>query len=223
MTTGTQVNIISAQLEAVLAEIRRATIGLLAKGKIPNIADPADAAYFQRLDAWQQRVEQLIKHLRRLHGSVEGQRTALWHGGPTAEARNQFFRANQSFKDQATAVEKAQALARHVSTELDNLLRRSIVPTQADFERSASKLASSSIDFMKKLSEIESTINQGERAHTVDHRMAGNLRTAILDARSQFIATAKTTSPAPDYLGLATLMLTLLRILWLERIRKSRD
>lgn len=223
MSTGSLVNAIAHQLHMVLSEVRQASLNLLAKGRAPSMANPADAPYFERLEGWAERVRSLAGQLARLQSNLEGEQNFLPIGGRTQEARNMAFRAHQSVSDQRAAVENAQTLAAQVSQALERLLDRSINPGGQDRERLASELAKTGIDFTNKLAELEKKIGDAERLRVVDNGTAGQLRAAVGAARTQYISAPRgAAAPAPDYIGMATLLLTLLRILWLERLRSSR-
>lgn len=91
---------------------------------------------------------------------------------------------------------RAQDKARDVGRELEALLWRSINPTAADIDRCMGELSDNALD-------------------------SASLRTAIAEVRGQQYIMARAGSPSPDYIGLATLLITLLRVLWLNRIRQG--
>jgi hypothetical protein len=109
-----------------------------------------------------------------------------------------------------------------VTDELESLLLRSPTPTRADLQRSVSDLVKKPLEFYENLHSLELRIQEAERTQALDAAGAGKLRTAVQDARMQHIGPARPASPAPDYFAAATLMLTLLRIWWLERICNQR-
>lgn len=224
MSTGAQVNTITIRLQGLLQEIQRATLKLLAKGKRPSVTDPADAAYFDQLDSWKTRLEGSKQWLGRLGANLESQRTIelIPARGASAEAkRSEAYRARQSLDDQSRSVDKAQALAREIADQLSDLLLLSLAPTKADFERMTASLIKQPVDFLQKLEKLETELLVRGKSLSLDQGEAKALRSTLGDARTQFFTAPK--PAAPDHLGAVAIMLTLLRVLWLQRIRRSDD
>jgi len=222
MSSGSEVNMVIMQLDHLLDEIRQQTLKLLVKDKTPSVTAPTDRAYFDKLDGWKHRLDGLKARLRQMLSNLEGQRSFVGARPSSPELRRTMtYRAEQSIDDQAANVKRAQDHAAEVTNELERLLLRSLTPTRADVQRSVSDLVKTPLEFYEKLHTLELRIQEAERLHTLDMAGAGKLRTVVQDARMQHIASARPTSPAPDYFGAATLMLTLLRIWWLERIRNQ--
>lgn len=226
MSAGAQVNVISAQLVELLGQVRQETLKVIGRGKRPDPADPATAVYFGKLDSWKHRLEDLRHQLERLQSNIEGQRAfapPVPRGATGEMRRSAAYRATQSLNDKSLHIQGALDLAEQVSAALADLLLLSVTPTKTDVEKSVSDLAKQPIDFLHKLEDMSKTIEQTERAGTLDHHVAGQLRSAIGQIRGPEIIGPVAGTPSPDYLGVATLMLTLLRVWWLERIRQQKQ
>jgi hypothetical protein len=225
MTVGTQVNAISVQLNELLSRIHQETLSRLVKATSVNPADPDTAAYYNKLEGWKARLNGLREQLTRLEQQVDAQRAfapPVPRGATGEMRRTAAYRATQSLNTKSADIAAALALAAHVSAALVDLLARSITPTKLDIEKGATDLLEEPIKFAEKLESLSSTIRKAEHAGQLDHHVAGELRTTIAQLRAAGNM-GPVPAPAPDYLGVATFMLTLVRIWWLERLRQSME
>ena len=222
MSSGVEVNIVVLQLDHLLAQIRDETLKLSVKGKTPRVTDPADRAYFDKLEGWKNKLDGLRQRLNQMLNSVESQRGFFGAKRSAPELRRSLaYRTEQSLDDQTANIERARDHAGNVINALEALLQRSLTPNDADVQSMVFDLANKPLEFFEKLHALEIRIHQAERLHALDAPGANKLMTVVQQARTQHLASARASSPAPDYFAAATLMLTLLRIWWLERLRNS--
>ncbi len=220
MSVGAQVNIAEAQLEQLLMEIRQETLAFWTKGKKPNVANPADAKYFQKIESWKNRLQEIDRRLARLLSAIEGQRAFSPPRASTIEARKSaVYRANQSIDSRAANVAKAQQLARQVAQELEDLFFQSIGYTKRDLGNRALDLADDTAKFVEKIAEA---LRQTGHSGSLDAGVAGRLASTLTDGRGEFLVPMKPGVPGVDYVGVVTLLLTLLRVWWLERTKNER-
>jgi hypothetical protein len=223
MTVGTQVNVIAVQLNALLSQIRQETLNRLPKGTAVNPADARNADYFNKLDGWKHRLEELRDQLSRLERQVEGQRAfapAVGRGASFETRRTAAYRANQSLESASADIQQATALAAEVSSALIDLLRGSITPTRLDVEKSVTDLLENPLKFHDQVEALARTVRDAENAGSLDHNVAGQLRTGVAQLTAPPVMGAPGMQP-PDFFAVAPILLTLVRVWWLERIRQQ--
>jgi hypothetical protein len=220
MSVGSQVNMAEAQLAQLLSEIRQETLALWTKGKKPNIANPSDAKYFEKVESWKNRLREIDLRLSRLTAGLEGQRAFGPPRVSTVEARRSaVYRATQSIDTRLSNVAKAQELARHVAKELEDLFLESIGSTKREIGHKALDLADDTTKFLARIGEA---LRSAGHSGTLDAATVSRLASTLNSGRAEFLVPANAGVPAADYLGVVTLMLTLLRVWWLERTKNER-
>jgi hypothetical protein len=212
MSAGSKVVFAEQQLMQLLMSIREENLSLFGKGRRPNFADPKDAKFFEKIENWTNRLRELDDRLSRMLRAVEGERAFRLRRMPAGEnQRHAAYRAKQSIDSRVTTIEDARLLAEIVTEELERLFVRSIGSDKAYVKEKSLDLADNLLKFIKEL----------KAKGVIAQEMAERMSVAVSSGRQEWLTPARQESLAPDYFGAITLILVLLRILFLERRRND--
>ena len=97
MSIGHNVNTTLIQLQYLRHDIRQETLKLITSGKAKNIADPANAHFYEKLENWRSTLEECQMRLAQMMSSVAGQRGLVPPGTsrlPFEARRDSTYRRN---------------------------------------------------------------------------------------------------------------------------------
>jgi hypothetical protein len=128
-------------------------------------------------------------------------------GGRIEARRHDAFRVRQSRDDRLRHIDRVQRLVTEVAGELNRLIRLCMDPTALDVEEDVSKLADDSVKAMRLL----------------DHVFKHQNTTAETRAAVQHAHITIQASTSPDIFKTLTLLIIVLRIVWLARVKHARQ
>jgi hypothetical protein len=217
MSIGSHLNIVAFHLEAMLRDVRQETLKILASGRSKNPANRENDEFFGMIQKWELQVTNFKRQLSQMEAGVAGQRAGI--RGSRIEARRQdAYRLRQSLDDKTTRIAEVQELAAQVARELKRLLRLSINPTALDIEEDFGELAEHIIDSAEDMHLFVESLERAHHSQTLHASTVKELRNAI-----QHSYVASQTAQAPSIFDTITLLVTLIRILLMERIRNERQ
>lgn len=120
-------------------------------------------------------------------------------------------------------IEGVELQVQEVVQALEYLFLTSVSPTGLDIVNRSAQLIEDRLDFLKELESIEDALVKASQTGQITGQRTGEARSAIVEVRTRVQVSQHQAQPlVTDYLAMATVLLTLLRILGLERIRRQR-
>lgn len=220
MSTGSRVNVITMQLERLLQTIKKETMDLTCAGTTPDLESENYLSYFKQLEGWRQQLRLWTKQ-------IEGMKSTLSmrSGAVRSLPRTQRFRENQSINDHMDRLKGLEQQVQEVVQALEYLFLTSVSPTDLDIVNRSAQLIENQLDFMKELESVESALVKASQTRKITGQRTGEARSAIVELRARVQISQAQNQAQPlvtDYLAMATVLLTLLRIWGLERIRRQQ-
>jgi len=218
MSTGSRVNVIAMQLDRLLQTIKNETLKLTSEGTVPNHESANYSTYFEQLQAWRQQLDLWQRQIKGMKSTLSMRSEAV-RGLP----RSIRFRENQSVNDRMHGIQGVELHAQEVVQALERLFLLSVTPTDLDLVNRSAQLIENQLDFFKELESVENALVKASQTGQITGQRTGEARTAIVEVRTRVQISRPQAQPlATDYMAMATVLLTLLRIWWLERIRQQR-
>jgi hypothetical protein len=205
MTTGTHLNVLSAELSRLQNDIRHEALRLVAEGASPAVDDPGYRHFFDKLGRWEARLYAIRYRLQGMERDL-----AFKHEHAKGAPRDFRFRERQSVQDRQKHLDLITQQANRASAHLMRIYEIALTPTAADVNERVFRLLEAGLDQYKLFAELEKlSLHQASTTVTV----------AVAKARQELHA------PRPgagDPLLVLVLVTQLLRIWWLERLRQDK-
>jgi len=214
MSVGSRINMVAFQLNVMLQDIRQETLKILASGRSKPPQNLENYEFFEKINNWELALKDFERQLSQMEASVEGRQVGN-RGGRIEARRHAAYQLRQSLKDQAKHIDRVEQLATEAKRELRRLLRLSVDSTALDIEEDFSDLAK---DAIEGIHTFVDALEHVKAAQTLEATTVKEMRTAI-----QHTYMAGQVGASTDIFGSLTLLVTLLRILWLARIKQVRQ